>query len=89
MTDLLDDFVRARVEPYRDLLWENGDISIAGLVLLDKCLKIDTYSRGNETANQCDGCMRGLSIRGGVHYQAQSSIPEMICTAERYTEASE
>ena len=43
MTDLLDDFVRARVEPIRDALWENGEITISGLVRLDRALGIETY----------------------------------------------
>lgn len=88
MTDLLDDFVRARMEPIRDQLWAHGEITATGLRRLDKALGIDTYSRGNETANQCDGCRRGLPLdEHGIHW---GKGYDMIgCTAERYTEASE
>lgn len=74
----------------RDALWEHGEITISGLVRLDKALGIDTYSRGNGAANQCDGCMRGLPVRGGMHIADHSEGRYgFFCTAERYTEASE
>ena len=37
--------------------------------------------------NQCDGCLRRLPLKDGIHYI--ESKPEMVCTREIYMEQTE
>lgn len=77
MSDLPTRTLAARLAPIRQALWDNGEITMAGLRRLDRAVGVDTY-------NQCDGCARGLPVRSGMHYDAQFVTPEMVCTADRY-----
>lgn len=72
MTDLLDDLVRARMEPIRDALWEHGEITIAGLVRLDRALGIDTYNQCTKEDEQAKAEIDMMAygtgyMRGGEH----------------------
>lgn len=42
--DLPDRYLRARLTPIRQALWDNGEITIAGLARLDRALGVDTYA---------------------------------------------
>ena len=49
--------------------------------------KLFSYDVGPKPANQCDGCIRGLPLRGGIHYTGDR--PYMGCTRDRYQPTNE
>jgi len=38
----------------------------------------------NVVLNQCDGCIRGLPVKLGIHREAPSGIPYIACSAGLY-----
>ena len=54
-------------------------------------LALTRVSETPATANQCDGCQRGLPVRSRnfgseIHYEPDSGLSVMACTKDRYNE---
>lgn len=70
-----DDF-RPRPEGKGPYWWRRELMERAGLAR--------SHVAALPTPNQCDGCRRGLPVRGGVHYNPHGSHDMIGCTAGRY-----